>query len=206
MTTQLYLNQLQQGLETMRIDVAIDAQKQLIDFLIFLQKWNKTYNLTAITEISPMIAYHLLDSLSIVPYVTGKNIVDVGSGAGLPGIPLAIYYPERQFVLIDSVGKKTRFINQAARSLGLTNVKAVHVRAEQYPIPAAFDTMTARAVGSIDYLLPIATHLLKPMGQMLVMKSDVLELEQNDCLPKANIVTLDVPGVSSNRSLVIYQQ
>lgn len=200
---QKHLDALQKGLAQMGIVLSQQAQEKLIDFLFFLSKWNKTYNLTSVTDIHQMVIYHLLDSLSIAPYVQGENIVDVGSGAGLPGIPLAIYYPERQFVLIDSVGKKTRFINQAARHLGLTNVQAVHTRAEEYPMPAAFDTMTARAVGSIDYLLPIATHLLKPTGQMLVMKSDVSEKECEAVAHKT--MTLFVPGVTSNRSLIILE-
>ena len=191
-------NKLQAGLSRLGLDLSSDAQKKLIDFLHFLQKWNKTYNLTAITDIDQMIAYHLLDSLSIAPHLTGDAIVDVGAGAGLPGIPLAIYYPEKQFVLIDSVGKKTRFITQAARHLGLSNVEAVHARAEQYPTSHAFDTMTARAVGSMDYLLPIAKHLLKSNGDLLVMRTEVFREDQ---VENAKVIPLSVPGVTSERSM-----
>src|SRR3990167_3568140 len=116
---------LQNGLEKLQLPLPLHAQAILLEYLHLLQKWNKTYNLTAITDFDQMIAYHLLDSLSIAPYITGDRIVDVGSGAGLPGIPLAVYFPKKQFTLIDSVGKKTRFMAQAARDLGLKNVQVV---------------------------------------------------------------------------------
>jgi len=193
------IDHLQSGLTALDLELPEISQEQLIEFLHFLKKWNKTYNLTAISEFSKMMPYHLFDSLSIAPYIQGDNIVDVGSGAGLPGIPLAIYFPEKTFVLIDSVGKKTRFINQAARHLGLKNVTGVHMRAEQYPTSQAFDTMTARAVGSMDYLLPIARHLLKSSGELLVMRTESLP---GDCVDNAEVITLTVPGVSTERSLV----
>ena len=121
---------LQSGLLEMKLTLSVEKQSQLLTYLHLLQKWNKAYNLTAITEFDKMISYHLLDSLSISPYLTGKNIVDVGSGAGLPGIPLAIYFPDKKFTLIDSVGKKTRFISCVMRELALQNVEVVNGRAE----------------------------------------------------------------------------
>lgn len=197
--------QLQSGLDKLNLSLSEEAQQKLLDYLHLLIKWNKTYNLTAITDFDQMIAYHLLDSLSIAPYLTGEQIVDVGSGAGLPGIPLAILYPEKTFMLIDSVGKKTRFINQATRQLDLPNVKAVHIRAETYSSSNTFDTMTARAVGSMDYLFPIAQHLLKPNGQLLVMKTQLTDDERAQLPENAQVIALSVPGVSSERSLVCCQ-
>lgn len=196
------LHLLQSGLSQLKLSLSQADQEKLITFLHFLKKWNKAYNLTAITDMEQMIAYHLLDSLSIAPYVTGEHVVDVGSGAGLPGIPLAIFYPQKKFVLIDSVGKKTRFINQAARHLDLNNVTGVHTRALEYPTPQAFDTMTARAVGSMAYLLPIAQHLLRPSGELLVMKSELSSEERSQLDSDARVISLKVPGISTERSLV----
>lgn len=191
---------LQNGLQQLQLNLSESAQDRLIHYLHLLQKWNKAYNLTAITDFDKMITYHLLDSLSIVPYIFGDNIVDVGSGAGLPGIPLAIYFPNKQFTLIDSVGKKTRFMTHAVRELQLANVEVVNMRAEQY-LKTDFDTMIARAVASVEELIHISKHLLKPSGQLLMMKS---ELSSKEALPEnATVVTLQVPGINTPRTLVI---
>jgi 16S rRNA (guanine527-N7)-methyltransferase len=188
------------GLQQLNVTIAADQQEKLIAYLQLLQKWNKTYNLTAITDFDKMISYHLLDSLSVSPYLTGKNIVDVGSGAGLPGIPLAIIFPEKQFTLMDSVGKKTRFISNAARELGLTNVNVVNGRAEEYQTPNCFDTMIARAVASVDVLIAISQHLLKKEGQLLMMKSDA---SHEKISQPHQIIELTVPNVDAHRSLII---
>ena len=147
-----------------------------------------------------MISYHLLDSLSVAPYLSGNNIVDVGSGAGLPGIPLAIFYPEKQFTLIDSIGKKTRFMTQAVRELQLLNVQVVNCRAEEYPTKHSFDTMIARAVASVDDLVQISKELLRVDGTLMMMKSDVSQEKMT--LPH-RIIELTVPGVDAHRSLII---
>lgn len=191
---------LQFGLSQLNLSVSAEKQSQLIAYLHLLQKWNKTYNLTAITDFDKMISYHLLDSLSVVPYLSGNHIVDVGSGAGLPGIPLAIYFPEKQFTLIDSVGKKTRFISNAARELRLTNVQCVNIRAEEYQTPRCFDTMIARAVASVDDLIQISHHLLRQDGQLLMMKSDA---SQEKISQPHRIIELKVPNVNTHRSLII---
>jgi len=191
---------LQSGLSQLNLIVSLEKQSQLISYLRLLQKWNKTYNLTAITDFDKMISYHLLDSLSVSPYLSGNNIVDVGSGAGLPGIPLAIYFCEKQFTLIDSVGKKTRFISNAVRELELTNVQVVNGRAEEYQTPHCFDTMIARAVASVDDLIQISHHLLSENGQLLMMKSDA---SQEKVLQPHRIIELKVPNVNAHRSLII---
>lgn len=194
---------LQAGLFQMQLLLSSAQQSQLIAYLTLLQKWNKTYNLTAITDFEKMIAYHALDSLSVAPYLTGNNIVDVGSGAGLPGIPLAIYFPEKQFTLIDSVGKKTRFISQAVRELKLQNVQVIHGRAEACATKQGFDTMIARAVASIETLVSISKVLLKSNGHLLMMKSDVLEVESlSDAY---QVIPLAVPGIDAKRSLIILE-
>lgn len=191
---------LQFGLSEMTLTLPAEKQSQLLAYLHLLQKWNKTYNLTAITDFDKMISYHLLDSLSVSPYLTGENIVDVGSGAGLPGIPLAICFPDKKFTLIDSVGKKTRFITHAVRELGLSNVQVFNGRAEEYQTPHCFDTMIARAVASAENLIPISQHLLAKNGQLLMMKSDA---SQEKILQQHRIIELTVPGVDAHRSLII---
>lgn len=191
---------LQSGLSQLHLTLSAEKQAQLIQYLQLLQKWNKTYNLTAITNFEKMISYHLLDSLSVTSYLTGDHIVDVGSGAGLPGIPLAIYFPEKRFTLMDSVGKKTRFIAQAVRELGIQNVQVFNGRAEEYQTPHCFDTMIARAVASVDTLVSISKHLLKANGQLMLMKSDASQ--ERIVLPH-RVIELKVPGVDANRSLII---
>lgn len=190
------------GLSQLNLNLSAEKKSQLIVYLQLLQKWNKTYNLTAITDFEKMISHHLLDSLSIAPYLTGENIVDVGSGAGLPGIPLAIFFAEKKFTLIDSVGKKTRFMSHAARELGLENVQIFNGRAEEYPTQHGFDTMMARAVASIDELIKIAEHLLNKTGILLMMKSDELP----DKKYHAHIEKLKVPGIDANRTLIIMEK
>ena len=194
-------NILSAGLEELQLTVSQKAQDQLLAYLHLLQKWNHAYNLTAITDFDKMITYHLLDSLSIAPFISGHNIVDVGSGAGLPGIPLAIYFPDKQFTLMDSIGKKTRFIAQVVRELQLKNVQVVQTRAEEYQSKNAFDTMTARAVASIDDLVKISRALLQENGKLLMMKSDVstAELEKYPLTCEK----LHVPGIDGERCIII---
>ncbi len=192
--------QLKSGLADMQLQLSLNDQDQLILYLKLLLKWNKAYNLTAITDFDKMISYHLLDSLSIVPYLSGNNIVDVGSGAGLPGIPLAIYFPEKQFTLMDSIGKKTRFMAQAVRELQLKNVRVVQTRAEECQTAGCFDTMIARAVSSVDELIRISKHLLAQDGKLLMMKSD--ETSEQSC----EIIKLHVSGIDSQRLLMIVQK
>lgn len=191
---------LQAGLSQLNLTVSAEKQSQLIAYLHLLQKWNKAYNLTAITDFDKMVSYHLLDSLSVAPHLVGNHIVDVGSGAGLPGIPLAIFYPEKQFTLIDSIGKKTRFITQAVRELGLANVQVANCRAEEYPSKHSFDTMIARAVASVDDLVRISKALLRADGTLMMMKSDASQ--EKITLPH-RVIALTVPGVDAHRSLII---
>lgn len=191
---------LSSGLTKLDLTVSEERQSQLLQYLHLLKKWNKAYNLTAITDFDKMIAYHLLDSLSVAPYLQGNNIVDVGSGAGLPGIPLAIYYPEKQFTLVDSIGKKTRFISQVVRELQLSNVQVENCRAEEYPRKRSFDTMIARAVSSVENLAQIAKVLLASDGALMMMKSD--SSQEAVHLPH-RVIELIVPGVDAPRSLII---
>lgn len=146
------------------------AIEKLIAYLQLLKTWNKTFNLTAITNPRDMVYLHIIDSLLIQPYLQGKQLLDVGSGAGLPGIPLAICYPEQEWVLLDKNSKKTRFQTQAIAELGLKNVKATHTRSEEFRPTLGFDSIVSRAFGTLQMFVETAGHLLAPTGKLIAMK------------------------------------
>ena len=175
----------------------------LIHYLALLEKWNKSYNLTAIDDPNEALTLHLLDSLSTAPFVTGQTILDLGSGGGLPGIPLAIYFPEKQFTLLDSNQKKTRFLTQVQLELNLKNVSIVTARAEKFSPPAPFDQIIARAVMSAADLIVCSQHLLKPQGQWLFMKARHIEEELQALERPAKVIPLKVPGLTAERNLLI---
>ena len=182
------------------------VDQKLLDFIALLDKWNHAYNLTAVRQPAQMIARHLMDSLVVVPYLHGQQILDVGSGAGLPGIPLALACPEREFTLLDSNGKKVRFMRQAVAELGLENVSVVHSRVEQFQSSPGFDTITARAYATLGELVRGARHLCRPEGRFLVMKGAYPVAEFDD-LPKdfelEAIHPLRVPGLEAERHLLV---
>ena len=136
---------LTQALKENNLIISDAAQQQLLNYLALLQQWNKVFNLTAITDPREMVYLHIIDSLAIQPFLNGKRFLDVGSGAGLPGIPLAIIHPDQHWVLLDKNNKKTRFITQACAELRLTNVEAVHARCEDFKPTQCFDNIVARA-------------------------------------------------------------
>jgi 16S rRNA (guanine527-N7)-methyltransferase len=143
---------------------------QLLAFLRLIQRWGRAYNLTAIREPGAMVTHHLLDSLAVAPYLQGEAILDLGTGAGLPGLPLAIAEPRRRFWLIDSNGKKIRFVRQAARDLGLTNVEPVQDRIESYRPGRKFSTIVVRALASAPQLHAWSLPLVGCPGLLLIMK------------------------------------
>jgi 16S rRNA (guanine527-N7)-methyltransferase len=149
---------LRSGIKDQSLTLSDIQVKLLLDYLRLLQKWNSAYNLTAIREPEKMLHLHLLDSLSIIPFVKGGNVLDVGTGPGLPGIPLAIVYPERNFTLMDSNGKKTRFLFQVKNELGLGNVKEIQSRVEAYQPTKQFDAITSRAFTSLSDMGEKTTH------------------------------------------------
>ncbi len=192
------------GLAELNLTLDSGAQEKLLHFLFFLQKWNRQFNLTAITDLSKMVSHHLLDSLSIVPYIQGDNILDFGSGAGFPGIPLAVYYPQKQWFLLDSNGKKTRFLTQMKAELALTNIEIIQTRIEHWAAsPKQFAQIVCRAVGPVKDILAKTQHLLQSNGQWLFMKG-VHEHENLENLPyPVNIHRLQVPGVLAPRYLIV---
>jgi 16S rRNA (guanine527-N7)-methyltransferase len=178
----------------------------LITYLNLLQKWNKAYNLTAIRDPDVMVSKHLLDSLSVAPYITANSYLDVGTGAGLPGIPLAIMYPEKQFSLLDSNGKKTRFLIEARQHLKLSNVSIHSERVEQFEAEAPYDGILSRAFASLhDMVLGCENHLA-PDGRLYAMKGVFPDSELSQ-LPKHFIVehsySLSVPNVDEERHLLV---
>ena len=181
-----------------------DAQR-MMRLLDELDDWNQRMNLTAIRDRSQQITKHLLDSLSIQPYLQGGRILDVGTGAGFPGLPLAIVNPERQFTLLDSTAKKLKFIDHAAQVLGIQNVTTVHERAENYRVNQRFDIVVSRAVGAVDRFVKWAGHLCVGGGRLLAMKGRYPTDELNS-LPSgwklAAVHRLDVPGLDEERHLV----
>ncbi len=199
----------------MRLDLPADEQARLLDYLRLLSKWNRVYNLTAVREPAEMVTRHLLDSLAVLPYLHGARVLDVGTGAGLPGIPLAIVSAERdrerRFVLLDSNSKKTRFVRQAVGELGLDNVQVVHARTEDFsPVSGGgFDTVVSRAFASIADMLAGSGQHCAPGGVMLAMKGAQprAELAALDARPDVRftvdqVVRLTVPGLDEERHLV----
>jgi 16S rRNA (guanine527-N7)-methyltransferase len=193
------------GLEALQLSLPDDACLRLLAYIDLLNRWNRRYNLTAIRDPEQMLTRHLMDALSIAPYVQGQHILDVGSGAGLPGIPLAITFPGRSFVLLDSNNKKTRFMLQASAELSLANINVVHGRVEDYNPDIVFDTIVARAFAPLDRLLELTGRLLTASGQLLVMtgsRPGVADQALASPYKIREIIQLQVPGLDAQRHLL----
>jgi 16S rRNA (guanine527-N7)-methyltransferase len=186
------------------LNVPDSAQQQLLAFRDLLLKWNKTYNLTALRDPAQAISHHLLDSLAILPQLDGGNLLDVGSGGGLPGIPLAIALPELQVCMVDTVQKKTTFLQQAVIELGLKNVTVNHARVEE--MQGQYAQITSRAFAELGLFVSLTRHLLAPNGRWLAMKGirpdDELKGLPADIVVEA-IIPLTVPGLGAERHLII---
>jgi len=206
--TQAHLEQLNVGLVELGINLSEDSTRKLIQYLELLSKWNKSYNLTAITDPEAMVISHLLDSLSIQKYIKGSSIIDVGTGAGLPGIPLAIANPEKIFTLLDSLGKRTTFLQQVKYELKLYNVNVVDSRAEDYRPDIGYDQVITRAFSSLGSMLQATKHLGADTTQFLAMKGAnyTEELEEiPDTYTIVSIYSLSVPGLDAKRHLIILE-
>ena len=195
---------LRQGLTSLKIESTDVQIKQWIDYLGLLRRWNKVYNLTSVDEAEAMLTTHCLDSLSVATFITGKRIADIGSGGGLPGIPLAILFPEKKFTLIDAVAKKTRFQRQVTTELKLDNVEATHARAEQFNPDRPFDQIISRAFSSLKDFVSLTQPLLAPEGKWLAMKGRIpkQELAALDKNFAYTVYPLTVPGLDAERHLI----
>jgi len=192
------------GLSALGIALDDRAIARLLDYVDLLERWNAAYNLTAVRDPAEMVTRHLVDSLAILPYVSGATLADLGSGAGLPGIPLAIAVPARETLLVDSNGKKARFLREAVRRLDLKHVRVAESRVED--VAGTFECITARAFASLADMLGWGGHLLAPGGVWLAMKGRV-DAAELDAVPAGfrveKIVALNVPGLDAERHLVI---
>lgn len=190
-----------------RLGLALDAGQidALLDYLALLAHWNRKFNLTAIREPAAMVAGHLLDSLAVAPYLRGPSVIDVGTGAGLPGLPLAIACPSMEFVLLDSNGKKTRFVHEALRVTGVGNASCVQGRVEGYRPDAGFDTVVCRAFAPLPRLIALAGHLTGPGGIILALKGRFPDDEIAAVAPgwTTEAASLSVPGLADRERQVI---
>ena len=198
--------QLLAGLKAMGISADEEQLQQLVDYLALLLKWNRAYNLTAVRSPGEMVSRQLLDSLSILPFLQGPRVLDIGTGAGLPGVPLAIIRRDLEFVLLDSNSKKTRFVNQVRMELGLENLQVAHSRVEAFEAPVLFQTITSRAFASLDDMLRSSEHLLADGGQWLAMKGQNPTEEVGQLGEYViRVVPLTVPSEKGHRHVVVIQ-
>ncbi|WP_376694733.1 16S rRNA (guanine(527)-N(7))-methyltransferase RsmG [Wenzhouxiangella sp. EGI_FJ10305] len=208
MNTDALRARLDAGLAGLGLTLEKEKTDRLLDYLALLSRWNRAYNLTAVDDPAAMVERHLLDSLSILPWIDGSEIVDAGTGAGLPGVPLAIACPDKHFVLVDSNGKKVRFLRQVRRELGLDNIEPVQARLEEFVPEAAPDQVVARALAPLPRLVEQLGHLLSAGATLLAMKG---RLEDDECAAVADAynvdrIELNVPGASGARSLAILRK
>jgi 16S rRNA (guanine527-N7)-methyltransferase len=207
MTTlnQLLINALQEN----KITLPEPAIKKLVHYLELMQIWNRVFNLTTIIEPHRMVYLHIIDSLSVQTFLHGKHMLDVGSGAGLPGIPLAIANPDQNWTLLDKNNKKTRFMTQAIAELGLTNASAIHSRCEDFHPATSFDSILSRAFGSLRMFVESTQHLLSEDGRFIAMKGKYPHDEIND-LPAHIVlqqdVQLKVKGMDMERHVICFSK
>lgn len=201
---------LQSALNENSIQLTDNVQKQLLSYLDLMLRWNKAFNLTSITSPRDMIYLHLIDSLIVAPYMKGPDCLDIGTGAGLPGIPLALINPAQQWTLLDKNNKKTRFLTQVVADLGLNNVHVIHQRSENFQSTSGFDTITSRAFGSLALFAQITAHLLKPEGELIAMKGkypedEISELATGDLPVQVSVQSVNqihINGTDVDRHIV----
>jgi 16S rRNA (guanine527-N7)-methyltransferase len=197
--------ELQRGLEALNLELSVDQSSRMLVYLELLQKWNKSFNLTAITEPRKMLSHHIFDSLSIAPSINQKDrALDVGSGAGLPGIPLAIALPESEWLLLDSNGKKTRFMQQAIAACSIDNAEVVKSRVQDYHAAQPVSLIVSRAYASLGDFIMSVSHLINERTRLLTMKTAIKSEERDTANISQFTVTeteLTVPGIISSRTL-----
>ena len=197
---------LEAGIDRLELDLPPETRGKLLAYLELLQKWNKVYNLTAIRQPEQMVSHHLLDSLATLPHLWGGRWLDVGCGAGIPGLVLAIARPQWQFTLLDSNSKKTGFVQQAAIDLKLNNVAVVCTRVENWQTKEKFDGIISRAFANIADFISATRHLLAGQGRWVAMKGEPSQEELQQLPASAEIeqvISLDVPELDAARCLVV---
>tara|TARA_R110002073_G_scaffold273150_2_gene436627 strand:+ start:1739 stop:2380 length:642 start_codon:yes stop_codon:yes gene_type:complete len=187
-------------------------QERIYRYLLLIEKWNRIHNLTAIRKPEEMLSQHIMDSLSVLPHITGPRIIDVGSGAGLPGIPIAIARPDWHVVLLDSNHKKTIFLQQVRIELNLHNIEVITQRVEQLQVSKTFDTVITRAFSSLRNFINLAGHLHdkhNETSRLVAMKANCTE-EENREIPRQyeieKVIAITVPGLNATRQLVIIKK
>lgn len=204
MSHQALLNDLEQGLLALGLDTTCAAK--MLEYLRLLEHWNQAYNLTAVRDMQAMVSRHLLDSLAILPWVKGPRVLDVGSGAGFPGLPIALMRSDLFVVLLDSNGKKTRFLNEVKRALSLKTVEIVQGRVEHYQPSEGFDTICSRALSELSQMMAWTERLLRPQGRCLAMKGQYPQEELSALHFPYRVETYTVPGLEGQRSCVIVEK
>jgi len=198
--------QLEFGLNELGLSLSQEQQAKLLEYLGLLLKWNKAFNLTSVRDPAQMLSRHILDSLTMVDYMQGSHILDVGTGPGLPGIPLAICFPDKQFSLLDSNGKKTRFVFQAKLQLGLTNVEAVNQRVESYQSDKAIDIIVSRAFATLEDMIDVTKHLVQPEHTRLVAMKGIYPEQELAAIPTGFVMNkaerVSVPGYTGERHII----
>ncbi|MCP4702651.1 MAG: 16S rRNA (guanine(527)-N(7))-methyltransferase RsmG [Gammaproteobacteria bacterium] len=200
---------IEQGLASLQFELPGNLEGRLLDYLALLVKWNRVYNLSGVREAEEMIPRHLLDSLAVLPYVRGPRILDVGTGAGLPGLPLALARPDWHWVLLDSNAKKTRFVTQAVLELGMENVEVVRNRVESFHPHALFACIVSRAYAGLQRFYTQTARLCAPQGRILAMKGKLpkTEIMEMHALPAIlETAALQVPGLDAERHVVIIEK
>jgi len=203
-TQQLQLR-LQKGLQALDIALSDEQQLKLLAFIDLLVKWNRVYNLTAVRDPIKILDRHILDSLTVLPYLHGSRFIDVGAGAGIPGIPLAIAQHDKHFVLLDSNRKKTRFMQQAKTELELNNVEVISDRVENYKPDQPFDAVISRAFASLEKMALWCCHLINEKGVLLAMKGGYPEQEISELANSFEIKAvhkIDYAGLNADRYLL----
>jgi len=201
---------LEEGIVAMRLDVSPTQQEKLMDYLALMFKWNSVYNLTSLRDPMQMVTHHLLDSLAAIPaFAQAHNVLDVGSGGGLPGIVLAIVRPDIKVSMIDTVHKKTAFLTQVKAELGLTNVTVYTARVEQLQVSDKFDVITSRAFADLSDFVNWSSHLLADGGRYIALKG-VAPKDEQERLPAewqvSGVEPLQVPRLGAERHLVHIQR
>lgn len=197
--------QLEAYLAAINLPATAEQKKQLIDFVGMLNKWNKAYNLTSVRDPEAMLIRHIMDSLVVSEHLQGERFIDVGTGPGLPGIPLAIMNPDKSFVLLDSLGKRIRFQKQVAFELGIANISSVESRVEAYQPAQKFNGVLSRAFASIQDMLTWCQHLPAENGQYYALKGQLNDEEMQQ-IPAGfvvkDIIELKVPKLDEQRHLL----